>query len=78
MTTYTEPVPATSRRPLAAVLGAGTAFVLTAIGTFKDGSGLAGVDRVRRDLRGRPARDGAGLLVRRSDGERLQCRGSAA
>lgn len=42
MTTYTEPVPATSRRPLAAVLGAGTAFVLTAIGTFKDSSGSQG------------------------------------
>ena len=40
MTTYTstDPVPATSRRQLAAVLGAGAALVLTAVGTFKDAS----------------------------------------
>jgi hypothetical protein len=44
MTTYasTQPVPATSRRPLAAVLGAGAALVLTAVGTFKDASGSQG------------------------------------
>ena len=42
MTTYTEGVPATSRRTLAAVLGAGLALVLTAVGTFKDSSGSQG------------------------------------
>jgi hypothetical protein len=37
VTTYTQPVATTtSRWPLAAALGAGTALVLTAIGTFKD------------------------------------------
>jgi hypothetical protein len=42
MTTYTQTVPSTSRRPLAAVLGAGAALVLTAVGTFKDTSGSQG------------------------------------
>ena len=42
MTTYTQPVTASPRWPLAAVLGAGAALVLTAVGTFKDESGVEG------------------------------------